>query len=64
MLVASKNLGLDTLGITGVEEVHRNLSIDRLIEETVNNGEGVIWFQLLMSFQPNAQNKKIVSQTT
>ena len=42
MLVASKDLGLDTLGITGVEEVHRNLSIDRLIEETVNNGEGVI----------------------
>ncbi len=41
MLIASKNLGLDTLGITGVEEVHRNLSIDRLIEETVNNGEGV-----------------------
>ena len=42
MLVASKDLGLDTLGITGVEEVHRNLSIDRLIEETVSNGEGVI----------------------
>ncbi len=42
MLIASNDLGLDTLGITGVEEVHRNLSIDRLIEETVHNGEGVI----------------------
>lgn len=42
MLVAGKDLGLEALGITGVEEVHRNLSIDRLIEETVNNKEGVI----------------------
>ena len=42
MLVASKDLGLDTLGITGVEAVNRNLAVDQLIEETVNNGEGVL----------------------
>ncbi len=42
MLVAGKDLGLETLGITGVGDVHRNLSVDELIEETVINGEGVI----------------------
>ena len=39
MFVAGKDLGLDTLGITGVKEVYRNLAVDQLIEETVNNGE-------------------------
>ena len=42
MLVTGKDLKLDAIGITGVEEVHRNLSVEKLIEETVINGEGVI----------------------
>ena len=42
MLVAGKDLDFDKLGIHNVKEVHRNLSIDELIEETVANGEGVI----------------------
>ena len=42
MLVAGKDLGLNSLGLTGVDKVHRNLSVERLIEETVINGEGVI----------------------
>jgi len=42
MLVDGKDLGLDSLGLTGVKDVHRNLSVDKLIEETVLNGEGVI----------------------
>ena len=42
MLVSGKELGLEILGITGVEKVHRNLSVERLIEETVINGEGAV----------------------
>ncbi|MEA1881768.1 MAG: phosphoenolpyruvate carboxykinase (ATP), partial [Candidatus Marinimicrobia bacterium] len=42
MLVAGKGLGLDSLGLTGVGKVHRNLSVEQLIEETVINNEGVI----------------------
>ncbi len=38
MLVTGKDLKLDAIGITGVEEVHRNLSVEKLIEETVING--------------------------
>ena len=42
MLVSGKELGLEILGITGVETVYRNLPVERLIEETVINGEGVV----------------------
>ena len=42
MLVAGKDLGLESLGLTGVDKVHRNLSVEKLIEETVINNEGVI----------------------
>ena len=42
MLVAGKELDFDKLGIHNVKEVHRNLSVDELIKETVANGEGVI----------------------
>ena len=42
MLVTGKDLDFDKLGIHNVKEVHRNLSVDELIEETVANGEGVI----------------------
>ena len=42
MLVSGKELGLEILGITGVETVHRNLPVERLIEETVINGEGAV----------------------
>jgi len=42
MLVTGKELDLDILGINNVKEVHRNLSVEQLIKETVANGEGVI----------------------
>ena len=42
MLVAGKELDFDKLGIHNVKEVHRNLSVEELIKETVANGEGVI----------------------
>ena len=42
MLVSGKELDLDILGINNVKEVHRNLSVEQLIKETVANGEGVI----------------------
>ena len=42
MLVSGKELGLEILGITDVETVHRNLPVERLIEETVINGEGAV----------------------
>ena len=42
MLVAGKELDFDKLGIHNVKDVHRNLSVDELIKETVANGEGII----------------------
>ena len=38
----NKNLGLDQLGLDNVTNVDRNLSVDRLIDEILNNKEGVI----------------------
>ena len=42
MTISGKELGLDVFGLTGLNQVHRNLSIDDLIEETVANKEGVV----------------------
>ena len=42
MIVTGKELDLDSLGLNKVDKVHRNLSIEYLIEETVKNGEGII----------------------
>ena len=42
MLVAGKELGFDKLGLHNVKEVHRNLTVEELVKETVENGEGVI----------------------
>ena len=42
MLVAGKELGFDKLGLHNVKEVHRNLSVEELVKETVENGEGII----------------------
>ena len=42
MLVAGKELDFDKLGIHNLKEVHRNLSVEELIKETVANGEGVV----------------------
>ena len=42
MLISGKELGLDVLGLTELDQIHRNLSIDNLIEETVANSEGIV----------------------
>ena len=42
MIINGKELELDSLGLNQVDKVHRNLSIENLIEETVKNGEGII----------------------
>ena len=42
MLISGKELGLDVLGLTELDQIHRNLSIDDLIEETVANNEGIV----------------------
>ena len=42
MITSGKELQLDMLGLNKIDEVHRNLSVESLIEETVENGEGVI----------------------
>ena len=42
MITSGKELQLDMLGLNKIDEVHRNLSVESLIEETVKNGEGVI----------------------
>ena len=42
MLISGNELGLDVLGLTELDQIHRNLSIDDLIEETVANNEGIV----------------------
>ena len=42
MIVTGRELDLDSLGLNKIDKVHRNLSIENLIEETVKNGEGII----------------------
>ena len=42
MIATGKELRLDALGLTQIDKVHRNLSVESLIEETVKNGEGII----------------------
>ncbi len=42
MLVTGKDLKLDAIGITGVEEVHRNLSVEKLVEIAIQKNEGIV----------------------
>ena len=42
MITTGRQLNLDKLGLNNINEVHRNLSVESLIEETVKNGEGII----------------------
>ena len=42
MITTGKELQLDNIGLNKIDEVHRNLSVENLIEETVKNGEGII----------------------
>ena len=42
MIINGNELGLDNLGLTNLGSIHRNLSIDDLIEETVSNNEGIV----------------------
>ena len=42
MIINGNELGLDNLGLTNLSSIHRNLSIDDLIEETVSNNEGIV----------------------
>ena len=42
MITTGKELQLDNLGLNQIDKVHRNLSVESLIEETVKNGEGII----------------------
>ena len=42
MIITGKKLQLENIGLNKIDEVHRNLSVESLIEETVKNGEGII----------------------
>ena len=42
MITTGKELQLESLGLNQINEVHRNLTVESLIEETVKNGEGII----------------------
>ena len=42
MITTGKELQLENLGLNQINEVHRNLTVESLIEETVKNGEGII----------------------
>ena len=42
MITTGKELQLESLGLNQINEVHRNLAVESLIEETVKNGEGII----------------------
>ncbi|MAM43411.1 MAG: phosphoenolpyruvate carboxykinase (ATP), partial [Candidatus Marinimicrobia bacterium] len=42
MKMNGNDLGLDQLGLTNLTNVHRNLPAKELVDDIVNNGEGVI----------------------
>jgi len=42
MNMNGNDLGLDQLGLTNLTNVHRNLPAKELVDDIVNNGEGVI----------------------
>ncbi len=42
MIITGRELNLESLGLHNINQVHRNLSVESLIEETVKNGEGII----------------------
>ena len=42
MITTGRELNLESLGLNNINQVHRNLSVESLIEETVKNGEGII----------------------
>ena len=42
MNMNGNDLGLDQLGLTNLTNVHRNLPVKELVDDIVNNGEGVI----------------------
>ena len=42
MITTGSELNLESLGLKNINQVHRNLSVESLIEETVKNGEGII----------------------
>ena len=42
MITNGRELNLESLGLHNINQVHRNLSVESLIEETIKNGEGII----------------------
>jgi len=42
MKISSQDLGLDRLGIQNLTNIHRNLSVGQMVQDIVDNGEGVI----------------------
>ncbi|GIS47608.1 MAG: hypothetical protein Ct9H90mP20_2780 [Candidatus Neomarinimicrobiota bacterium] len=42
MITTGKELQLESLGLNQINEVHRNLKVESLIEETVKNGKGLL----------------------
>ena len=41
MITTGRELNLESLGLHNINQVHRNLSVESLIEETIKNGEGI-----------------------
>ena len=42
MNVNGNDLGLNKLGLFDLKNVHRNLSVSKLVDDIVNNNEGLI----------------------
>ena len=42
MKIYGNDLGLDSLGLNNLKNVHRNLSVSELVDDIVNNKEGLI----------------------
>ena len=42
MKIYGNDLGLDSLGLYNLKNVHRNLSVSELVDDIVNNNEGLI----------------------
>ena len=42
MKIYGNDLGLDSIGLYNLKNVHRNLSVSELVDDIVNNNEGLI----------------------
>ena len=61
MITTGRELNLESLGLHNINQVHRNLSVESLIEETIKNGDqGVLPLLILGNLLDDLQKINIL----